>query len=153
MAEKMKNNFTYLLRVRYSECDAQKVVFNGRYSDYVDLAVGEFMRAVWGDYNDLLAAGFDNQVVSYTINWQGPAHFDEVLACEVNAKHIGSSSFSFQVDFKNYHSDTAVAHAEIVYVMVDAQTHQKRAIPESMKAKLKQGADGKTINHAGVMCE
>ena len=147
----MKNIFTYLLRVRYSECDAQKVVFNGRYSDYVDLAVGEFMRAVWGDYNELLEQGFDNQVISYSINWQGPAHFDEVLACKVSAKHIGNTSFSFDVIFTNYTTQAAVATAEIVYVMVDAQTHQKRAIPESMKAKLKLGADGKIINHAGEL--
>ena len=46
----MTNDFCYLLRVRYSECDAQKVVFNGRYSDYVDIAAGEFTRAIWGDY-------------------------------------------------------------------------------------------------------
>lgn len=30
--------FRYYLRVRYGECDAQKVVFNARYGDYVDLA-------------------------------------------------------------------------------------------------------------------
>lgn len=147
----MQNNFTYLLRVRYSECDAQKVVFNGRYSDYVDIAVGEFMREIWGDYNDLLAAGFDNQVVSYLINWQGPAHFDEVLACEVSAKHIGNSSFSFQVDFKNHHSHAAVAQAEIVYVMVNADTHEKMNIPEHMKNQLKDGAKDKIINHAGEL--
>ena len=146
----MQNNFTYLLRVRYSECDAQKVVFNGRYSDFVDIAVGEFMRAVWGDYSDLLAAGFDNQVVSYSINWQGPAHFDEVLACEISAKHIGNSSFSFEIIFTNYNSKQAIAQAEIVYVMVDADTHEKMNIPENMKQTLQQGAQGKIINHAGV---
>lgn len=37
--------FRYYLRVRYDECDAQKVVFNARYGAYVDLAVGEFYRA------------------------------------------------------------------------------------------------------------
>ncbi|GAA6135528.1 thioesterase family protein [Oceaniserpentilla sp. 4NH20-0058] len=147
----MQKKFTYLLRVRYSECDAQKVVFNGRYSDYVDIAVSEFIRAIWGDYNDLLQAGFDNQVVSYSINWQGPAHFDEVLACEVSAKHVGNSSFSFEVNFKNYHSNTAVAQAEIVYVMVDAQSHSKIPIPDHMKITLKQGAKDTLVNHAGVI--
>ena len=29
--------FRYYLRVRYIECDAQKVVFNSRYSEYVDV--------------------------------------------------------------------------------------------------------------------
>ena len=34
--------FELLLRVRYSECDAQEVVFNARYADYADLAATEF---------------------------------------------------------------------------------------------------------------
>jgi acyl-CoA thioesterase FadM len=40
--------FRYLLRVRYGECDAQKIVYNARYGDYVDLAATEFLRAIWG---------------------------------------------------------------------------------------------------------
>lgn len=147
----MQHNFTYLLRVRYSECDAQKVVFNGRYSDYVDIAVGEFMREVWGDYNELLAQGFDNQVISYSINWQGPAHFDDVLACEVSTKHIGNTSFSFEVVFRHYKTQAPVAIAEIVYVMVDAHSHEKRIIPDDMKSTLQIGAIDKVINHAGEL--
>ena len=37
--------FRYYLRVRYIECDAQKVVFNSRYSEYVDVGFSEFLRA------------------------------------------------------------------------------------------------------------
>lgn len=145
-----QHSFTYLLRVRYSECDAQKVVFNGRYSDYVDIAVGEFMRAVWGDYNELLQQGVDNQVVSYSIKWQGPAHFDEVLACVVRAKHIGNTSFSFLVDFKRFADEQPIAQAEIVYVMVDANSHKKMPIPMDLKTRLENGANDVLVNHAGV---
>ena len=31
--------FRYYLRVRYIECDAQKVVFNSRYGEYVDVSI------------------------------------------------------------------------------------------------------------------
>ena len=41
----MTQRFRYYLRVRYQECDAQKVVFNARYGDYIDLACIEFLRA------------------------------------------------------------------------------------------------------------
>ncbi len=50
----MEDDFTHLLRVRYSECDAQKVVFNAKFVEYIDVAVTEFMRYVWGGYNTLL---------------------------------------------------------------------------------------------------
>lgn len=146
----MTNDFCYLLRVRYSECDAQKVVFNGRYSDYVDLAAGEFTRVIWGDYNEMLSAGIDNQVVSYSIDWQGPAHFDEVLAVTVKPKKIGNTSYSLQVDFYNHENKKMIASAQIVYVMVSVDEHEKMVIPDVMRKQLESGAQGITVNHAGV---
>ena len=41
----MSQRFRYYVRVRYQECDAQHVVFNARYGDYIDLACFEFLRA------------------------------------------------------------------------------------------------------------
>ena len=41
----MTGPFRFYLRVRYGECDAQKVVFNSRYGEYVDVGVNEFLRA------------------------------------------------------------------------------------------------------------
>ena len=146
----MTNDFCYLLRVRYSECDAQKVVFNGRYSDYVDIAAGEFTRAIWGNYNDTLSKGIDNQVVSYSIEWQGPAHFDDVLAVRVKPSKIGNTSYSLQVDFYNYDNQKMIASAQIVYVMVSVGEHEKMAIPDEMRKQLESGAQGITVNHAGV---
>ena len=146
----MTNDFCYLLRVRYSECDAQKVVFNGRYSDYVDIAAGEFTRAIWGDYNDMLSKGIDNQVVSYTINWQGPAHFDDVLSVTVKPKKIGNTSYSLHVDFYKHDKQRMIASAEIVYVMVSVNDHTKMVIPDDMRKQLEHGAQGITVNHAGI---
>jgi acyl-CoA thioesterase FadM len=42
----MKPVSTVLVRVRFAECDAQNVVFNARYGDYVDVAVSEYYREV-----------------------------------------------------------------------------------------------------------
>ena len=44
----MAEPFRYLLRVRYGECDAQMIVYNARWGDYVDIATTEFTRAVFG---------------------------------------------------------------------------------------------------------
>lgn len=146
----MNNEFCYLLRVRYSECDAQKVVFNGRYSDYVDIAIYEYTRVVWGDYNDIESKGIDYQVVSYSINWSGPAHFDEVLTATVKPIKIGNSSFEFQVDFYKHGSEDLIASAKIVYVMVSADEHVKMAIPQDMRSQLEKGAPSITVDHAGI---
>lgn len=145
----MNDDFCYLLRVRYSECDAQKVVFNGRYVDYIDVAVTEFLRVIWGNYNDILSMGIDNQVVHISMDWKAPAHFDEVIAIAVKPGKIGASSYSLKFDFYHYETSTALASAEVIYVMVSAVQHKKMTIPQDMREKLEQGAPGIKIDHAG----
>lgn len=146
----MNNTFCYLLRTRYSECDAQKVVFNSRYADYLDVAVTEFMRVIWGNYNDLLAQGVDNQMVSYAIDWQSSACFDEVIAISVSTVHIGNTSYTLQVEFTNHETGAKVATAKVIYVMVDAVLQTKMAIPKDLRAPLELGATGYTVDHASV---
>lgn len=147
----MNNPFSYLLRVRYLECDAQKVVFNGRYADYVDIAVSEYMRVLWGDYDEILSKGLDFQVVSLTINWKGPARFDDILAVSVQNARIGNTSFTLQVEFHNYKSQKHIASAEITYVMVSATEYKKVPLTDEMREKLEKGAPGVIIDHAGAM--
>ena len=60
------------LRVRYDECDAQKVVFNARYGSYIDLAVLEFFRALGWPACSFMAR-FDYQLVKQTLEWKAPA--------------------------------------------------------------------------------
>ncbi len=146
----MPDNFCYYLRVRYAECDAQQVVFNSRYLDYVDTAMTEFTRVIWGDYNDLLAQGIDNQVVHFSVDWKAPARFDEVVAITVTPARVGTSSYRLQVDFYNHGSGQHLATAEAVYVMVTANNFEKMAIPEPMRQSLEEGAPGVRVDHSGA---
>ena len=145
----MKTEFTYLFRVRYSECDLQKVVFNGRYAEYVDLAATEFVRALWGSYDNVIARGFDFQVVNLNISWQAPAHFDDVISVSVKTSHIGKSSYVFSFEFFNKTTKRQIVTAEAVYVMVDAKTFGKMNIPDDLRETLEAGSPGTIVNHAG----
>lgn len=142
--------FTHLLRVRYSECDAQAIVFNGKYADYADIASTEFTRRIWGDYNSMLERGLDNQVVSLKIDWKSPARFDDVLAIEVELNHIGNTSFSLSFNFYQAVSRKQVASASITYVFLDTNLNTKVAIPDDMRNALVNGAAGQLCNHAGI---
>ncbi len=146
----MKEEFCYLLRVRYAECDAQKVVFNGKYVEYIDIAVTEFIRVTLGSYEELNALGIDYQVVSVTVNWKAPAHFDEVLAIHVQLQKMGNTSFTLDIGFYNYQTKTLVATGQITYVLVNPKEHNKKPIPADMRAILEKGAPGVVVNHAGV---
>ena len=141
--------FRLLLRVRYGECDAQQVVFNARYGDYVDVAATEFYRAVFGSYQALLDQGLDSQVVRMVTDWSAPARFDDVLQLEVSTLHLGNSSFSLQVDIRRLGDQAVIARSEVTYVMVDARTFSKRTIPDALRAQLQHGAPGILVNQAG----
>ena len=66
------DRFRYYLRVRYGECDAQRVVFNSRYSEYVDIATSEFLRAL-GFGEAFICGDLDFQLVKQTIEWKAAA--------------------------------------------------------------------------------
>src|SRR5918997_4455533 len=51
--------FVHRLRVRYSECDPQGVVFNAHYVTYFDIALTELWREAIGPYTAMTATGTD----------------------------------------------------------------------------------------------
>src|SRR3977135_655841 len=91
--------FRYYLRVRYIECDAQKVVFNSRYSEYVDVSINEFLRAI-GVLKDFTDGGRDFQRVKQTVEWNAPARFDQVLELSIAATRLGQTSFTIGTEFR-----------------------------------------------------
>jgi acyl-CoA thioester hydrolase len=142
--------FTLYLRVRYGECDAQKVVFNSRYGDYVDVAVNEFLRAL-GYQDQLLSGDLDFQLVKQTTEWRAPARFDQVLAASVAATRIGTTSFTFTTEFRIAGDEQIICTVETVYVMVDAHTLAKKPIPDDIRAAFERGAPGAETDHAGYL--
>lgn len=146
----MDQPFRYYLRVRYGECDAQKVVFNSRYSDYVDISTSEFMRAL-GFGEALVNGSFDFQLVKQTLEWKAPARFDQVLEISVYPRHLGNTSFTFATEFRIAGDKRIIATAETVYVYVQAHTLQKMPLPEQFRAALQEAAQGKVTDHAGYL--
>lgn len=143
----MSHPFRYLLRVRYSECDAQKVVFNARYGEYVDLAVTEFIRAI--GYGEKLFGGeWDFQLVKQTMEWKAPARFDDVLEVSVFSVHLGTTSFTLRSQVRIAGREKLISEAETVYVVVDEDL-KKKAISDDLRILLERGAPGVITNHAG----
>lgn len=140
--------FRYLLRVRYGECDAQRVVYNARYGDYADIAAGEFLRVVWGDA--CFGGGYDYQLVRQVLEWKAPLRYDEVVEISVSLGRIGTTSFVLSMTYRALNSPIAAATAETTYVMVTDPDVLKVAVPPDLRHKLELGAPGVTIDHAGT---
>ena len=144
--------FRYYLRVRYIECDAQKVVFNSRYSEYVDVSINEFLRAI-GVLQAFTDDHLDFQLVKQTIEWKAPARFDQVLELSITTTRLGNTSFTVGTAFRIAGDDRVdervIATVETVYVLVDGRTLTKLPLPDALRAALQEGAAGRTTDHAG----
>lgn len=140
--------FRYYLRTRYGECDAQKVVFNSRYGEYVDLAVTEYFRAL--GYGQELANGeLDYQLVRQTTEWAAPIRFDEVAEVSVSLVKLGNTSFSLACEFRVAGTPRVTARSETTYVLVDHEL-KKRSLPEELRARMGAGSGAQT-DHAGYL--
>ena len=145
--------FRYYLRVRYIECDAQKVVFNSRYAEYVDVSVTEFLRAA-DVQHEFVHGDLDFQLVKQTVEWKAPARYDEVLELSVTPKHLGNTSFTLLTEFRIADpagDNRVIVTVETVYVLVDAKTLTKMPLPDRIRAALQSGASGRETDHAGFL--
>jgi acyl-CoA thioester hydrolase len=143
----MSQPFRYYLRVRFAECDAQRVVFNACYGNYIDMAVIEFLRAA-GLGTTFLNGPLDYQLVKQTTEWKLPARFDDVLEISIIPKHLGNTSFTLAAEFRVAGQEAILVSAETVYVLVDAKTVTKTAIPADVRATIERGAQGLYTDHA-----
>ncbi|WP_310723501.1 thioesterase family protein [Streptomyces sp. N2A] len=123
----MTKLFTHRLRVRYSECDQQNVVFNGHYLFYYDVAVTELWREAAGGYASMLAEGADLVVAEARIRYLQGARFDEVLDIEMPLTHLGTTSMIVCPRFKV--GERLIAEGEVRHVFTDAVAGGKTEMP------------------------
>ena len=95
VAEKV---FRHSLRVRYSECDPQGVVFNANYVAYFDVILTELWREALGRYQDMVDSGTDMVVAEVNVRFLGPARFDDEVDFEARLTRLGDTSMSTRID-------------------------------------------------------
>ncbi|HLM96742.1 MAG TPA: thioesterase family protein [Acidimicrobiales bacterium] len=122
--------FVHPISVRYLEVDRQGVVFNMWYLAYLDDAMTAFLSERGLPYGDLLAAGYDVQVVHTELDWHGPLGFGDPAAVRVAVTGIGRTSFT--LGFTVWSSARAVVEASTVYVAVRTDGSGKCELPPSL---------------------
>lgn len=130
--------FTHRLRVRYSECDQQGVVFNGHYLFYYDVALTELWRDRIGPYGDMVSRGVDVVVAEATIRYRAAARFDDLLDISMVVKHLGTTSMIIAPEYRV--GDRLVADGEVRHVFVDPSTLVKTPMPDDIRAALAESA-------------
>ncbi|OAN65596.1 acyl-CoA thioesterase [Sphingomonas sp. TDK1] len=128
--------FSTRFRVRYSEIDGQKIVFNSRYLEYADVGITEFWR--WADLAALGPAWAEAEfnVVRAQVEYKRPFRFDDLVEVFVRVDRIGTSSMTVRVDL--CHAETGELHAEVELVSVHVDLVERRAtpLPDEVRAAL-----------------
>jgi acyl-CoA thioester hydrolase len=126
--------FSYPVNVRYLEVDQQGVVFNMWYLAYFDDAMTAFLAEGGLAYADMLAAGYDTQVVHTELDWHGSLGWGDHPTIEVGLAALGRTSFSLQ--FTVHAARRQVVTASTVYVVVSTAGGGKKPIPPSIREAL-----------------
>jgi acyl-CoA thioester hydrolase len=126
--------FVHRLRVRYSECDQQGVVFNGQYLFYYDVAITELLRDRVGQYREVLERGFDIVVAEARLRFLSGARFDDELDIEMPIHHLGTTSMIVHPVFRV--DDRLIAEGEVRHVWVDPATLKKKPMSDELRQAL-----------------
>jgi acyl-CoA thioester hydrolase len=124
--------FHHSFRVRWSETDAQGVVFNARYLDYADVAITEYWRAAKLRFDDA-----DNPLQFHikraTVTFEAPIKPDELITVMARTLATGRTSMTQMVEIHGTtadKSDDLRAVIELVSVHVDLPTHRPIPLPD-----------------------
>lgn len=136
----MSELFTHRLRVRYSECDQQGVVFNGHYLFFYDVALTEMWRALFGDYAQMVENGYDLVVAEARIRYREGARFDELLDIAMPVAHLGTTSLIVRPVFRV--EGRLIADGEVRHVFIDPASKAKKEMPPRVRSVLEAHLDG-----------
>ena len=127
--------FHHPFRVRYSEVDAQAVVFNAHYLTYFDTAITEYFRALGYDYMGVVkATGADFHTVKTLVEYKAPIRFDEEIEVCVRVAKIGRSSIALALAIFSRGGDDLRATGEVVWVYTDQTTHKTVPVADDLRA-------------------
>ena len=130
-----RTDFRFLerLRVRWSEIDAQQIVFNGHYLTYFDTAIAGYWRAIALPYAATMASlDGDLFVRKATLEYMGSARYDDVLEIAMQCTRVGTSSITFTGGA--FRQDQLLVSCELVYVFADPVAKVARPVPAELRA-------------------
>ena len=130
----MARRFSHRLRVRYSECDPQNVVFNAHYVAWFDILMTELWREVPGGYAGMRGAGTDMVVAEVGVRYRGPAHFDDELDLSASVSRLGNTGMTTHIEVVR--GSEVLAEGELRHVFVDLATKHKQRIPDDVRRSL-----------------
>lgn len=127
--------YRHQFRVRYSEIDAQGVVFNSRYLEYADVVLTEYWRDIGLHFSGEGAMEF--HVATATVVYRAPIRSDELIEGRIRTERIGTSSVTTVLELHGAGQESDLrAEVTMVHVHVDLETGKSIPLPDAARAVL-----------------
>ena len=131
-------SFSTRFKVRYAEVDAQRIVYNSRYLEYVDVAISEFWP--WSGLEDLGPEWTEAEFhVRHTeIDYFKPFVMNDEIEAFVRIERLGGTSMTQR--FELCHAVTGDLHCMILMtiVQVDLETGRSKPIDGPVRKALEK---------------
>jgi acyl-CoA thioester hydrolase len=126
--------FSHRLRVRYSECDPQNVVFNSHYVAWFDIVMTELWRELPGGYAGMTEAGTDMVVAEVGVRYLDGARFDDEVELRASVTRLGKTGMTTHIEVLR--DEAVLAEGELRHVFIDLHTKEKKPIPDEVRRAL-----------------
>jgi acyl-CoA thioester hydrolase len=112
---------TYERKVRFSDSDAQGIVFNGNYLTYFDNTLTGYFDA---------RRRYDMVLGTAEIDFRSAARVGDPLITGTRVVEIGNSSVTFEMHTSERDSQGTVARGREIQVVLDHETFAKTPVPD-----------------------
>ena len=142
MSLRNKKSFSYNFRIRYSEVDAQKIVYNSHYLTFLDVSIFEFFDAIGFNQEEYIKeTNNEFHTVRAVVEYKAPATLGDTVEVLTRIKKIGNSSITFQQEIYLHESDKLLATGEIVWVNTNQEEMVPTTVPDYLRQLLKDYQD------------
>ena len=131
-------SFYYTFRIRYSEVDAQGIVFNAHYLTFFDTAMTEYLRNINYDYiQEVENRNEDFHTVKTLVEYKRPIKFDQIIDVCLRVKKIGHSSLTFYIEIHPEDKDSVLATGEVIWVNANQNSHKSAELSKDLCKKIR----------------
>lgn len=120
---------TYTRRIRFSDTDAQRIVFNANYAVYWDDATTDYFDALGMSWDEMVEKGYEMVLGHLTISFRSSARLGDNLVTGVRIREAGRTSVIFEARSWVESTGETVVEGELVQVFVDAEHFRPTDVP------------------------
>ena len=142
MSLRNKKSFSYNFRIRYSEVDGQKIVYNSHYLTFLDVSIFELFDAIgFNQEKYIKETNNEFHTVRAVVEYKAPATLGDTIEVLTRIKKIGNSSITFQQEIYLHESNKLLATGEIVWVNTNQEEMVPTTVPDYLRQLLKDYQD------------